>query len=161
MEREESGENLSDAKRRSRKPLKGWQRLWVATGFLYLLLIVVAGFVLMPNRRQIDKAMVTAVIEEVRKYQGLAFMGESPEKTFERAQKLGLAPWVVKVRKTYRIGKEGNAGFGRIDEMHSEAINALQHERLKLSAWLFAAWIIPMVVLYAMGALVDWISRGK
>lgn len=161
MGTEESGKHPSDTCRRSKNPLKGWQRLWIATGFLYLLMIVATGFVLMPNRRQIDKAMVSAVIEEVRKHQGLAFMEESPEKTFETARKLGLVPWVAKVRKTCRIGREGDAGFGRIDREHSAAIRSLHDDRLRLSAWLCVAWLVPIVLLYAMGSLVDWIRRGK
>lgn len=161
MDTEKLGRHPSDTCRRSKSPLKGWQRLWIATGGLYLLLVIATGLVLMPNRGQIDKAMVSAVIEEVRKHQGLAFMGESPEKTFETARKLGLAPWAAKVRKTYRIGREGDAGFGRIDKEHSAAIQSLQQERLRLSAWLCAAWFLPMVLLYAMGSLVDWIRRGK
>lgn len=141
--------------------LKSWQRLWLVAGVTYLLMLVATGWLLMPERRQVDKAMVFSVTEEVRRYDGLAFVGDSPEKIFEAAQSLGYAPWIARIRKAYRIGKEGDDGFGRIERDYRQAIETLTMKRLKLSGLLFIAWVVPMGLLYAAGGLIGWIRQGK
>lgn len=144
-----------------RQGLKSWQRLWLVTGVAYLFVLVATGWLLMPERRQVDKAMVYAVTEEVRRYDGLAFVGDSPEKVFEAARVQGYGPWIAHVRKAYRIGREGDAGFDRIEKDYRQAMETLATRRLKLSGWLCAAWIVPMGFLYAMGSLIGWIKQGE
>jgi hypothetical protein len=141
--------------------LKSWQRLWLVTGVTYLLMLVAAGWLLMPEHRQVDKAMVFAVTEEVRRYDGLAFVGDSPEKIFEAARARGYAPWIARIRKAYSIGKEGDDGFGRIERDYRQALETLTTKRLKLTGWLCVAWVVPMGLLYAAGGLINWIKQGK
>jgi hypothetical protein len=141
--------------------LKSWQRLCLVAGVTYLLMLVATGWLLMPERRQVDKAMVFAVTEEVRRYDGLAFVGDSPEKIFEAARSRGYAPWIARIRKAYRIGKEGDDGFGRIERDYRQAIETLTMKRLKLSGRLCIAWVVPMGLLYAAGGLIGWIRQGK
>jgi hypothetical protein len=141
--------------------LKSWQRVWLVTGITYLLMLVATGWLLMPERRQVDKAMVFAVTEEVRRYDGLAFVGDSPEKIFEAARTQGYALWIARIRKTYSIGKVGDDGFGKIERDHRQAIETLATKRLKLSGRLCIAWVVPMGLLYAAGGLIDWIKQGK
>ena len=143
------------------KSLKAWQRLWVVTCVIYLLLIGATGYVLMPTRERIERDMVFAVTEEVRKYEGLVFAGDSPEKIFETARSQGYPAWIAGLRKRYRIGAEGNTGFDRIENEYRRDIKDLPLKRLKLSARLSIAWLVPMGALYAMGWIVDWINRGK
>jgi len=140
--------------------LKSWQRLWLVTGVAYLFMIVATGWLLMPERRRVDKAMVFAVTEEVRRYDGLAFVGDSPEKIFEAARTQGYAPWIARVRKAYRIGREGDDGFARIERDYRQAIETLATQRLKLAGWLCVAWVVPMGLLYAAGSLIGWIRQG-
>ena len=141
--------------------LKSWQRLWLVTVVTYLLMLVATGWLLMPERRQVDKAMVFAVTEEVRRYDGLAFVGDSPEKIFEAARTQGYNPWIARIRKAYKIGKEGNDGFGRIERDYRRALETLMTKRLKLTGRLCVAWIVPMGFLYAAGGLIGWIKQGK
>ena len=141
--------------------LKSWQRLWLVTGVTYLFMLVATGWLLIPERRQVDKAMVFAVTEEVRRYDGLAFVGDSPEKIFEAARTQGYAPWIARIRKAYSIGKEGDDGFGRIERDYRQTLETLSTKRLKLSGWLCVAWVVPMGVLYAAGGLIGWIKQGK
>lgn len=141
--------------------LKSWQRLWLVTGITYLLMLVATGWLLMPERRQVDKAMVFAVTEEVRRYDGLAFVGDSPEKIFEAARSQGYAPWIARIRKAYRIGREGDNGFGRIERDYRQAVGTLTVKRLKLLVWLLVAWVVPMGLLYGTGGLIGWIRQGR
>lgn len=141
--------------------LKAWQRLWVVSGVVYLLLIFATGWLLMPTRDRIEREMVFAVTEEVSKYEGLVFAGDSPEKVFETARAQGYPKWIAGLRKRYRIGAEGNAGFDRIERGYRREIDNMAFRRLKLSTGLAIAWLLPMAALYAMGYVVDWINRGK
>jgi hypothetical protein len=141
--------------------LKSWQRLWLVTGVTYLLMLVATGWLLMPERGQLDKAMVFAVTEEVRRYDGLAFVGDSPEKIFAAARTKGYAPWIARIRKAYRIGKEGDDGFARIESDYRQAIETLTAKRLELTGRLCVAWVVPMGLLYAAGSLIGWIKQGK
>jgi hypothetical protein len=143
------------------KNLKGWQRLWFASGITYLLLIVATGCVLMPTRERLDRDMVFAVTEEVRKYEGLVFAGESPDKIFEAARRSGYHAWIAGLRMNYRIGAEGDAGFARIHTEYRQAVESLSVKRLRLVGLLAITWIIPMAGLYAMGYVIEWINRGK
>jgi hypothetical protein len=141
--------------------LKAWQRLWVVSGVVYLLLILATGWLLMPTRDRIEREMVFAVTQEVSRYEGLVFAGDSPEKIFENARAQGYPVWIAGLRQRYRIGAEGNAGFDRIERQYRREIDSLAFKRLKLSALLLVAWLLPMAALYAMGYAVDWINRGK
>lgn len=141
--------------------LKAWQRLCVVWGVVYLLLILATGWLLIPTRDRIDREMVFAVTEEVSKYEGLVFAGDSPEKIFETARAQGYSEWIAGLRKRYRIGAEGNAGFDRIEKGYRREIDNLAFKRLKLSVGLVMAWLLPMAALYAMGCAVDWINRGR
>ncbi len=141
--------------------LKAWQRLWAATGIVYFLMVLAAGYVLMPTRGAIEKNMVFAVTEEVRKYEGLVFAGDSPEKILESARSQGYEAWIAGLRKRFRIGPEGDAGFDRIERDYRRDLENLPLKRLKLSALLWLAWVVPMGALYAMGYMVDWVNQGK
>jgi hypothetical protein len=143
------------------KNLKGWQRLWVATGLTYLLLIIVTGCVLMPTRERLDRDMVFAIAEEVRKYEGLVFAGESPDKIFESARRSGYAAWIAGLRANYRIGAEGDNGFTIIKKNYLQAVDSLPLKRLSMIGLLLVAWIVPMGGLYAMGYVIEWINQGK
>jgi len=143
------------------KSLKAWQRLWVVSGVTYLLLVIAAGYVIMPTRERLDRDMVFAVTEEVKKYEGLVFAGDSPDKIFALARTKGYSVWIADLRKRYRIGAEGDAGFNRIEKEYRQSVEGLTRKCLRLSAWLYVAWFVPMCVLYVMGAVVDWINRAK
>ena len=69
--------------------------------------------------------MVFAVTEEVRRYDGMAFAGESPRKIFEIARARGYAAWIAQVRSKYQIGPENNDGFARIEKNYKEAVSDL------------------------------------
>lgn len=143
-----------------RLPFKPWQRLWFVTGIIYLLILAGSYHLLMPDQESIERQMVLSVTEEVKRYDGMAFAGEAPRTTFERARSEGYAAWVAEVRAKYRIGSEGNAGFDTIDRRYREALSDLPVKRTIGIFLCVAAWLVPMALLYAMGFVIDWIKRG-
>lgn len=143
-----------------RLPLKPWQRLWLATGIIYLLMLAGTYHLLAPNHASIEHRMVTAVIEEVHRYDGMAFAGEAPHTIIEYARKQGYPAWIKQVRSTYRIGTEGNAAFDRIEKEYQEQLSDLPVQQTIGILICLVAWIMPMALLYAMGFVVDWIKRG-
>lgn len=147
-------------KKSPERRLKPWQRLWLATGIFYLLMLGGSYYLLMPDREFIERKTVHSVTEEVRRYDGMAFVGESPQKVFDLARKQGYTDWIAQLRTRYRIGPEGNAGFDRIKRDYEETVSDLPKKRIVGLLLCIAAWLIPMAVLYAMGIVVDWIKRG-
>lgn len=143
-----------------RRPFKPWQRLWLVTGIIYLLMLAGSYHLLIPDHESIERKMVLSVTEEVHRYDGMAFAGESPRKTFETARSLGFPVWIAQIRSTYRIGPEGNAGFDRIEKSYQEAISDLPVKQTVGLLLCLIAWLVPMSVLYAIGFVVDWIKRG-
>ncbi len=115
---------------------------------------------LVPNLERIERKMVFSVTEEVRRYDGMAFAGESPRKIFKIARSQGYAPWIASVRSMYRIGPEGNAGFDSVEKAYRDAITDLPAKRNLGVMICFVAWLMPMSVLYAIGLVIDWIKRG-
>ena len=105
--------------------LKPWQRLWIISGLIYLLMLAGSYYTLVPDRESIERRMVFSVTEEVRRYDGMAFAGESPRKIFENARREGYDSWIAATRIRYRIGPEGNAGFDRIGKNYHEALSGL------------------------------------
>lgn len=104
--------------------------------------------------------MVLSVTEEVHRYDGMAFAGESPRTLFERARSLGYHAWIQQVRTTYRIGAEGNAGFDRIEKKYQEALSDLPTQQIIGILICSVAWLVPMSVFYAIGFVLEWIKRG-
>lgn len=140
--------------------LKPWQRLWLVTGILYLLMLAGTYHLVAPDQESIERHMVVGVIEEVHRYDGMAFAGESPRKIFESARAQGYSAWIKQVRSTYRIGAEGNPGFDRIEKNYQEQLSDLPVKQSVGILICLVAWIVPMALLYAMGFVVDWIKRG-
>ncbi|MFZ4855319.1 MAG: hypothetical protein ACOYL3_02885 [Desulfuromonadaceae bacterium] len=145
----------------SQRQVQPWQRLWFITGVLYLLALAGCYYMLMPNRQSIERRMVFSITEEVKRYEGMAFAGESPVKIYEVAGSQGYAAWIAKLRIKYRIGQEGNAGFKRVDQEYRDALSNLPAQRFLGVIICLIAWIIPMTLLYAGGLVVDWIRRSE
>ena len=115
----------------------------------------------MPDRQSIERKMIFAITEEVKRYEGMAFTGEPPRKTFEIAASEGYAVWIAKLRIKYQIGPEGRPGFDRIEKEYRNALSDLPAERNLGVMICFVAWMIPMSLLYATGLIVDWIRRNS
>jgi hypothetical protein len=141
-------------------PYKPWQRLWIVTGIIYLLILAGSYHLITPNRESIERQMVFSVTEEVSRYDGMAFTGESPHKIFEIARSHGYAAWIIQLRSKYRFGPEGNAGFDRIEKEYREAISDLPVKRTIGVMLCVVAWLAPMAAFYAIGFAMDWIKRG-
>jgi len=143
-----------------RRHLKPWQRLLIAVGVSYGVLIAGSYYVLMPDQERIERQMVFSVTEEVRRYDGMAFAGESPRKVFEAARSMGYAAWITSIRAKYRIGPEGDAGFGRIEKKYRDEAGRLPAWRIVGVIIAIVAWVVPLSLLYACGFVIDWIRRG-
>jgi hypothetical protein len=142
------------------RSFSSWQRLWCVTGLIYLLMLAATCYVLVPTRERVERNMVFAVTEEVRRFDGMAFAGESPDTIFRVARSEGYSDWVRKMRARYRIGIEGDTGFNRIEKEYRESASSLTTKQVLAVLISGIAWIVPMVVLYAIGFTVDWIKRG-
>jgi hypothetical protein len=127
---------------------------------VYLILIAGSYYLLLPNQESIERQMVFAVTEEVRRYDGMAFAGESPRKVFEAARGVGYAEWIAALRTKYRIGREGDAGFERIERRYRDEVSRLPAEWALGVVVCIVVWLVPMALLYGFGAIVDWIRRG-
>jgi hypothetical protein len=157
---EKSSSGTWKAQETPKLPFKPWQRLWFVTGIIYLFMLAGSYHLLMPDQESIERKMVLSVTEEIKRYDGMAFAGDSPRKTFEQARSQGYAAWIVQVRSKYRIGPEGNAGFDNIEIRYREEISDLPAKRTIGILICAAAWLVPMALLYAIGFVVDWIKRG-
>lgn len=157
LEKSSSGTwTVPEAPKRQFKP---WQRLWLTSGLIYLLILAGSFYMLMPNQESIERQRVMSAMEEVKRYDGMAFADETPKKIYEVSRSLGYDKWIGYVRSEYHIGPEGNAGFNWVDKVYRDALSDLPAKR-KLGVMIsIVAWLIPMSALYAMGLVVDWIKR--
>jgi hypothetical protein len=140
--------------------LKPWHRLWIITGIVHLMVLAGIFQILMPNQESIERKMVFSVTEEVRRFDGMAFAGESPRKIFEVARSKGYSDWIKLVRSNYRIGNEGNPGFDKIETNYREAVSDLPVKQAIGVLICFVIWVMPMGVLYAIGFTFERIKRG-
>ena len=157
---EKSSSGTWEVPESSKRQFKPWQRLWFVSGIIYLILLAGSYFMLIPNQESIERRMVFSVTEEVRRYDGMAFAGESPRKIFEIARSQGYVAWIAAIRSRYSIGKEGNAGFDKIEKGFHEALYDLPRKRTFGVLLCLIAWLLPMSALYAAGLAVDWIKQG-
>jgi len=158
LEKSPSGTwNVSGAPKRS---FGAWQRLWLAAGVLYLLMLTGGFYLIMPDQERMDRRMVLAVMEEVRRYDGMAFAGDSPREVYLAARSAGYEAWITAVRSRYRIGSEGNAGFDSIRKNYQESVSSLPVKRAIGVVLCMIAWALPMSVLYVIGLLSERLKRG-
>jgi len=136
------------------------QRHWIAVAAAWLALVAATGYVLMPDRIQVERAMVFAVTEEVRRYDGLAFVAESPSGIYEAARNEGFDRWIAKVRKKHGIGVDADRDFVRIRDTYLRDMDRLGDRQSALLLLLALAWAGPVAALYAAVRVMDWISRG-
>ena len=158
LEKSSSGSWEPPKPRRYR--FSAWQRLWLVTGITYLLIISGSYYLLMPNEESIERQMVFSVTEEVKRFSGLAFAGESPRKTFETARSQGVGSWISSTRAKYYIGHEGDPGFAKIENTYRTAIIDLPTKQTVGILICALIWLVPMALFYAVGFVVDWIKRG-
>jgi len=101
------------------------------------------------------------VTEEVRRYDGLAFVAESPDGIYEAARREGFDKWIAQVRKKHRVGADADPDFARIREKYHRDLRSLADRQLKLLVLLALAWAGPMAALYGAVRVMEWINRGK
>lgn len=143
-----------------KRQFKPWQRLWIVTAIIYLLMLAGCYYVIMPNQESIERKMVFAVTEEVRRYDRMAFAGESPRNIFEIARSQGYSAWITKLRSRYQIGPEGNDGFDKIEKNFQKERSDLPVKHAIGLLVCLVAWLLPMAALYGAGFVLDWIKRG-
>ena len=148
--------NVPEAPKRQ---ITSWQRLCLYAAGLYLLLLVGSCQLLLPTQESIQRRMVFTVTEEVKRFDGLAFAGESPRRIFEAARSQGFELWVTRTRAQYHIGPEGDAGFSRIDRDYRNAIANLPIKRAIGALFCSVAFLVPISVLYAFSRVVGWFQR--
>jgi hypothetical protein len=158
LEKSPSGTwNVSGAPRRA---FAAWQRFWLVAGLLYMMMLTGGFYLVMPDQERIDRRMVQAVMEEVHRYDGMAFAGESPREIYLAARSAGYDAWITAVRSRYRIGNEGNSGFDKIQKNYQESVSSLPVKRAIGIVLCIIAWALPMSVLYAIGLLSERLKRG-
>ncbi len=158
---EKSPSGTWTAPERPTRQLKPWQRLWVISGVIYMLILAGSFYMLTPNQESIERQRVTSAMEEVKRYDGMAFADETPRKIYKVATSLGYDKWIAYVRAEYHIGPEGNAGFAWIEKVYRDALADLPAKRNLGLMISFVAWLMPMSALYAAGLVVAWIKRGS
>lgn len=136
------------------------RRLWVAVAVAWLALIAGTGYLLMPSRGDAERALVFAVTEEVRRYDGLAFVAESPSGIFEAARREGFDAWIAEVRGKHRIGPDADRDFARIRERYLRDLESLPNRQSALLFLLGLAWAVPIAALYLAVRVMEWIVGG-
>ena len=143
-----------------KRELNSWQRLWIATAFVYLLCIIATGFVIMPDSRHVGREMVNRVIDEVHRYEPFAFVGEAPQLAYDAARKEGYEQWEKRMRSTYTQGSSAS-GFDRIEQDYRQARSELPTRQLRTGFLLVLGWLIPMALLTVLNRAVRWIMLGS
>ncbi len=129
-----------------------WHRFIRMVAAIYLLLLAGTFLLLVPNQERIQRNMVFAVTEETRRYDGLAFAGESPRKIFEEARSQGFDAWIAHVRSTFKIGPEGDSGFTAIGHEYERALSSLPFQQ-------FGGVALVLLLFFAPGALFRLLKR--
>jgi hypothetical protein len=142
-----------------KRELDGWQRLWLATAVVYLICVLLTGYLIMPDSNQLGRELVTRAIDEVRKFNPFAFIGEAPQVTYAAARKEGYAAWERRLRAKATQGVPA-PGFDRIEKEYRQALAELPARQLKVGCLLALGWLGPMALLTLVNRTVRWIIRG-
>lgn len=140
--------------------LNSWQRLWLATGVVYLLCILATCSVILPDSDQIGHELVISVIDEVRKYDPFAYIGDAPQTVYAEARNEGYEHWEKRLRKRYATGSHA-PGFDRIEKAYSRAVTDLPAARQKVCLMLALGWLLPMALLSVINRTARWIIVGS
>ena len=168
--------------------LTGWQRLWILVSVLWLVVVALFSYLLWPTVSsdtvhsivydQLPREMQLKLFdpfsflsekpvgitdpeaerlanEWVAKQWGLPF----PEKLEDAGITINVSDHVLTFRTGVTQAEAEEVAHKYVELLH-RALAAARHERVQAARTAFLVWVVPCVMLYALGWAIAWVRRG-
>ena len=157
----------------------GWKRIWVLIAVLYAIPVAVAVWVSYPTQRKIESDTawnaIWAVQQHDEKYRNTAlkdirrraYRGLSDEQVIARIREFAQAEEqriITNLGGDATMDSSALAGLTgtavrpkvavlmeEIDKTYAARLESLKTDQTRTIVWGVAAWVVPMLVLYALG----------
>ena len=150
--------------------LNGWQRLWVVASIIYMIVLALFGVIVFPTPGKIlhhaqfyDELPKESQSKVIRADAStIPSTGTGRDLSYElfcddpryvvvtaNNHKLCFRSDVTETEKTMIV-----------QQYHQLLQRATRSERIEMLGYMFLIWIIPCIVLYALGMATGWIRRG-
>lgn len=142
--------------------MRGWWRLWIVASVIYGAIIVVFTWEQFPNVTDTpwEDSHIRLLSDKT-----LEILGGHAQSPFSAdTPKWKRAPIILEMPNGHTFEVHGNTTSAQAQEVAKDyvgVLNSIVKER-RLSAVLhaFLAWVIPCLVILALGGAVHWIYRG-
>jgi hypothetical protein len=140
--------------------LNGWQRLWVVLLAMYAVPVSLIAVESWPQADAHATARLYESLDLVGKHMESTTPGYSFEGSYSVRQKYysDLTDDQIIERLHAKFGDK--ISFDRIELNYLRKLRDLPKERFELVAYGFAAWLLPALAAYLLGASMGWVRRG-
>ena len=134
--------------------LNGWQRLWIVVAVIYLVVVCVTTFSLMPNESEIKRSWASDIIDFVKTHDKSS-QHLSTWEILNAYSDLRYEEIIKRMKKKYSTFE-----YMEIDKKYEDKLANLGWERTKVASIGFLFWLVPVILAYVLGLAVGWIYRG-
>jgi hypothetical protein len=152
--------------------LNGWQRLWIVLSGIYFLAVGSYGVLAFPDGADLEKGRAILAVEL-----SLKALADSAQATGDVRSELNalraMKDGPVRIRSEIygdlkdaelinraRAKFDGKVDFSALDKRETDDADRLHHDRLEHVVRCVAWWIVPLLLLYALGYAIGWVIRG-
>ena len=140
--------------------LNGWQRLWVLSSAIWLVIVGIFASTMIPKSSDYAKDRLYDTIDVVGKH----LEKENPDVYYKGAWTTRTEDYadlkddeiLDKLHSKY----EDSVDFTPIEREYRHKINGLRTDQLKTVGISFLVWGIPSLLVYILGVAVGWVFKG-
>ncbi|MDO8319717.1 hypothetical protein, partial [Rhodoferax sp.] len=140
--------------------LNGWQRLWLVLSILYLAAVVPLAIEARPKASDIVNSRVHESIDLAGKYMESSTAGYSYEGSASVIAKHYSDMSDEQILERLHQRFTDKVELSKIDRKYEKQMQELKGEQLAHVGWSVAAWLGPVLFVYALGAAVAWVIKG-
>jgi hypothetical protein len=152
--------------------LNGWQRLWVVLSGLYFLAVCTFAVLTFPDGESLSRESANLAVEIALQAQGKSAQTAGDQRALLNAMR-DLEYGAARVRaeaygdlsdteliQRIRAKWEGQANFAPLNEKLRRDTKRIRDRRFNFALQALVWWIIPVLMVYALGWATAWVVRG-
>ena len=138
--------------------LNGWQRLWIVVAVIYLVVVCVITFFLIPKEREIRRSWASDIIDVVKTHDK-SLQDQNTWEILDSYSDLSYEEIIKAIKKKHST-IDSTLDYIEIDKKYEDKLANLGWEQIKLASIGFLYWLVPVILAYVMGLALGWIYRG-
>jgi hypothetical protein len=142
------------------KKLNGWQRLWVVVLFVYLVPVALLTIDALPKASVYARTRLHESIDAAGKYMESVTPGYTYEGSYVVRDRYYKDLSDEQIIERLHTKFKDKINLAAIDDAYDAKLADLNFERAKVVGYALLWWLIPGVLLYALGSAIAWVAQG-